>query len=71
MEYDPNFEMNVEYYHPKVRFGVRAEVGEGMLGERVLSGEVIYMLCNATQCLPPNTYAFEIPVMVEAGPAAG
>ena len=69
VEYDPNFEMNVEYYHPKVRFGVRAEVGEGMLGERVLTGEVIYMLCNATQCLPPNTYAFEIPVMVEAGPA--
>ena len=69
VEYDPNFEMNVEYYHPKVRFGVRAEVGEGMPGERVLSGEVIYMLCNATQCLPPNTYTFEIPVMVEAGPA--
>ena len=69
VEYDPNFEMNVEYYHPKVRFEVRAEVGEGMPGERVLSGEVIYMLCNATQCLPPNTYAFEVPVMVEAGPA--
>lgn len=69
VEYDPNFEMNVEYYHPKVRFGVRAEVGEGMPGERVLSGEVIYMLCNATQCLPPNTYTFEVPVMVEAGPA--
>ncbi len=69
VEYDPNFEMNVEYYHPKVRFGVRAEVGEGMPGERVLTGEVIYMLCNATQCLPPNTYTFEIPVMVEAGPA--
>ena len=69
VEYDPNFEMNVEYYHPKVRFEVRAEVGEGMPGERVLSGEVIYMLCNATQCLPPNTYTFEVPVMVEAGPA--
>ncbi len=69
VEYDPNFEMNVEYYHPKVRFEVRAEVGEGMSGERVLSGEVIYMLCNATQCLPPNTYTFEVPVMVETGPA--
>ena len=69
VEYDPNFEMNVEYYHPKVRFGVRAEVGEGMPGERVLAGEVTYMLCNATQCLPPNTYTFEVPVMVEAGPA--
>ena len=69
VEYDPNFEMNVEYYHPKVRFEVRAEVGEGRPGERVLSGEVIYMLCNATQCLPPNTYTFEVPVMVEAGPA--
>ncbi len=69
VEYDPNFDMNVEYYHPRVRFGLRAEVGEGMEGERVLSGEVTYMLCNETQCLPPNTYAFEIPVMVEAGPA--
>ncbi len=69
VEYDPNFDMNVEYYHPRVRFGLRVEVGEGMEGERVLSGEVTYMLCNATQCLPPDTYAFEIPVMVEAGPA--
>ncbi len=69
VEHDPNFDMNVEYYHTSVRFGTRAEVGDGMPGEKSLSGDVTYMLCNATQCLPPETYTFEIPVMVEAGSA--
>ena len=68
-EYDPNFEMVVEYYGKEVRFGVRAEVTEGALqGETRLGGNITYMLCNATSCLPPTTHAFEAPVRVVAGP---
>ena len=69
MERDPNFDMDVEYYHTSVRFGLRAEVGESAPGKKILSGDITYMLCNATQCLPPETHVFEVPVTVEAGPA--
>ena len=69
VERDPNFDMDVEYYHTEVRFGMRAEVVEGAPGVKTLSGEITYMLCNATQCLPPETHVFEVPVTVEAGPA--
>ena len=69
VERDPNFDMDVEYYHTAVRFGMRAEVAESAPGAKTLSGEITYMLCNATQCLPPETHVFEAPVTVEAGPA--
>ncbi len=69
VERDPNFDMDVEYYHTEVRFGMRAEVVAGAPGAKTLSGEITYMLCNATQCLPPETHVFEVPVTVEAGPA--
>lgn len=69
VERDPNFDMDVEYYHTAVRFGMRAEVAESAPGAKTLSGEITYMLCNATQCLPPETHVFEVPVTVEAGPA--
>lgn len=67
-ELDPNFEMVVEYYGKSVRFGVQAKVMEANLGETRVKGEVIYMLCNESQCLPPDTYVFEAPVQVVAGP---
>ncbi|MBT4140951.1 MAG: hypothetical protein HOE48_23790, partial [Candidatus Latescibacteria bacterium] len=67
-EHDPNFDMVVEYYSKKVRFGVQAKVLDtAMMGNLTLSGEVTYMLCNATSCLPPDTYVFEMPVKIEAG----
>ena len=69
-EHDPNFDMQVEYYNKSVRFGVQAKVVDGaQLGTATLAGEVIYMLCNATSCLPPETYVFELPVTIEAGEA--
>ncbi len=69
-EYDPNFELQVEYYHPSVRFGVRAEVlPTTQPGTHMVIGEVTYMLCNASQCLPPRVHAFEVPLIVEAGVA--
>lgn len=67
-EHDPNFDMQVEYYNKAVRFGVRAKVLENMQpGQATLAGEVVYMLCNATACLPPTVYTFEIPVQIESG----
>lgn len=67
-EHDPNFDMVVEYYNKSVRFGLRARVLDGaMVGGATLAGEVTYMLCNATSCLPPETYVFEVPMKIEAG----
>ncbi len=64
--YDPNFEIEVEYYPKEVRFGVRAEVS-GAAGQTRLKGLITYMLCNATSCLPPTTHTFELPLQIAAG----
>ena len=70
VEYDPNFEMKVEYYGKSVRFGIQARVEENAIpGDAVLRGGVLYMLCNAFSCLPPTTHEFELPVIIEAGAA--
>ena len=66
---DPNFGVTVEYYAGSVRFGVQALAEDGAgLGVVPLRGEVTYMLCSDTSCLPPDTYAFEIPIQVASGP---
>ncbi len=67
-EHDPNFDMMVEYYNKSVRFGMRVKVmDDAVVGATTLSGEVTYMLCNATSCLPPNTYVYNVPVQIELG----
>jgi thiol:disulfide interchange protein DsbD len=67
-EHDPNFDMVVEYYDRSVRFGIRASVLDGTpAGVSTLTGDVTYMLCNATSCLPPTTYAFQVPITISTG----
>ena len=67
-EHDPNFDMEVEYYGKAVRFGVRADVTDAVpSGQTRLRGRVTYMLCNATSCLPPTTYTFEVPLQIVSG----
>lgn len=67
-KYDPNFERLVEYYETEVRFGVRGKVTEKTLeGEIQLGGKIIYMLCNASVCLPPKTHVFSTPIKVIPG----
>lgn len=67
-EHDPNFDMQVEYYGKEVRFGIRAQISDSAPpGPTTLQGEVTYMLCNETSCLPPTTHAFELPVEIETG----
>ena len=68
-EYDPNFDMQVEYYGKEVRFGMRAKVLENARpGATTLQGAITYMLCDETSCLPPTTHAFDLPLEIEAGP---
>jgi len=70
LEHDPNFDTVVEYYGEAVRFGVRALVSEdAALGPADLSGTITYMLCNATSCLPPSTFAFTVGLDVVEGTA--
>ncbi|MDA0745923.1 MAG: thioredoxin family protein [bacterium] len=69
-EHDPNFDMVVEYYGGSVRFGIRAKVAENSaVGPTSLQGSILYMLCNATSCLPPQTWDFEVPIQVTKGNA--
>ncbi len=68
-DYDPNFEMNVEYFGESVKFGLRAEVVPGVpQGEAALKGSITYMLCDPSTCLPPTTLPFKVPLHIVAGP---
>jgi thiol:disulfide interchange protein len=67
-EHDPNFDMMVEYYGREVRFGVRARVVDPTEpGRAALSGNIRYMLCNATSCLPPDTAPFSVDIDIVPG----
>jgi thiol:disulfide interchange protein DsbD len=68
VEHDPNFDLMVEYYGKSVRFGVRGKASaDADLGHAEVAGEVTYMLCNETACLPPVTESFAIKISTEAG----
>ncbi len=68
VEHDPNFDMIVEYFGKSVRFGLQGKLPEqSTAGAYYTSGEITYMLCNESTCLPPTTVAFRLTVRVEAG----
>ncbi|MDA0708787.1 MAG: thioredoxin family protein [bacterium] len=68
LEHDPNFDMIVEYYGNSVRFGLPIRrLQSPASANEILSGEVTYMLCNATSCLPPTTFPFSIAIGLEEG----
>ncbi len=67
-EYDPNFDMVVEYYGDQVKFGVQFTVSDTpALGTHGIEGTIIYMLCNELSCLPPTPYTFTVPIQLTEG----
>lgn len=70
IEHDPNFDIQVEYYGKAVRFGIRATHPETFQSDRLeVAGGITYMLCNESACLPPTTFTFTVPIVVEDAPA--
>jgi thiol:disulfide interchange protein len=69
VEHDPNFDLMVEYYGKSVRFGIRGYAPpDAAPGSAQVAGEITYMLCNESSCLPPATEAFSIRTSIEEGP---
>ena len=56
--FDPNFDMNLRWYTGSVTFEQKAQIGDPE--HFVLSGDLVYMLCNDQTCLPPTRLPFDI-----------
>ena len=59
-EYDQNFGVQVRYHSGEPRFTLT--VKPAVKGEFTVEGEVEYMTCNGTTCLPPVAVPFKITV---------
>ncbi len=57
-KYEEVFDVGVKYFEGNVDFVQRVEIKSN--AKTVLKGNVEYMLCNESQCLPPAKQAFSI-----------
>lgn len=59
-EYDPNFDMELSYFENSVEFVQRVKIS----ANTVFKGELTYMVCDASKCLPPEyvPYSFELSI---------
>ncbi len=65
--YDPNFQMNTEFYEDSVRFQVPlVVVSDATLGQTSGTIDVRFQTCNDTLCLPPKTV--HVPVAMTISP---
>jgi thiol:disulfide interchange protein len=65
--YDPNFDIQTEYYHGVVHFRLPVKIKEtAPAGKQDLTVRVRYMLCSDTMCLPPQTETLRAEVTIAA-----
>ena len=55
--YDKEFQLTQNYYETGVDFVQLVKVNSGA---KKISGNIVYMVCNDKQCLPPKDVAFDI-----------
>jgi DsbC/DsbD-like thiol-disulfide interchange protein len=59
VNFEPNFSMNVGYFEKSVIFQQKIK----LTGKTaIVKGSLEFMVCDDTQCLPPETINFSIPV---------
>jgi len=54
-EYDPNFDMVLSYFTKQVVFNQKVKLNSDKIA---INGELMFMVCDATQCLPPEYVDF-------------
>lgn len=59
VKFEKTFDMNVSYFEKTVTFQQKVKLNKAAT---VVKGTFEYMVCNDTQCLPPDEVAFSIPV---------
>lgn len=55
--FDPNFKMQIAWHKSKVRFSQKIKLSESKVK---VAGVLEFMVCNDTNCLPPEEVPFEI-----------
>lgn len=58
-KYEAVFDMDVTYFDKEVVFQQKIKLNKG---QTVVKGVVEFMACDAEQCLPPDEYAFSVPI---------
>ena len=68
-EYDPNFEMELSWFETKVTISQKVKLTAPMA---TVKGELTYMTCDDTKCLPPEyiDFNFEIEAALKPNTAA-
>lgn len=54
-QFDPNFDMVLKYFKNEAQFSQRVKV---LNGDASVSGEFVFMVCDESQCLPPEYIEF-------------
>lgn len=67
VSFDKNFGINVETYESKAEFTVPIKVDTvAKAGKQHIQLSTRYISCNASECLPPKTVSFTVPVKVKS-----
>ena len=61
MEYDPNFMMDLKFFEEEVFWRQTLDLSQTLGGDS-LKGYVLFMVCDASMCLPPEEIPFALSV---------
>jgi thiol:disulfide interchange protein DsbD len=67
-EYDPNFDMELSWFEKKVTLTQKVKLTSAMA---TVTGELTYMTCDDTKCLPPEYIDFTFNIEKALPPGAG
>ena len=68
MSYDPNFMMDLKYFKEEVYWSSLVNLSD-FASTDTLKGSLLYMVCDATKCLPPTDVYYALPLS-DLNPAA-
>jgi cytochrome c biogenesis protein CcdA/thioredoxin-related protein len=68
VSYDPNFMMDLKYFKEEVYWSALINLAD-LESTDTLKGSLLYMVCDAVQCLPPTDVYYALPLS-ELNPAA-
>lgn len=67
VKFDPNFQMDSEWYEHSAEFLVEIQLAEGIVGEQTIEAKVRYGACDDKQCLPPKRKSASTTLTIDPG----
>ena len=71
VKFEEAFQLQTEYFEDSVTWTVTVRLPSNLSGRAKLEGKLKYQLCTETQCLPPSTHEFSLPLQVAAADSTG